>query len=287
MTMSQSLDNTSLPVPGAKRLPDINLLYWLLIISANTIGETAGDLISMTFNVGYAWSTVILFGLFFAAVGVAVWTKIQHQSIYWIVIILSSTAGTTLSDLVSRNLLGTPENPAYGTGVMAILFTLVLMFVAWHFIAPKHGIDKPLSRISELFYWLAIATSSTLGTAFGDYLTHMTLPGMSHEVGFGPATMILFSALVAITLLALLTNISRDFLYWAAIVATHPLGATAGDYMTKDKEDGGMELGTVLATAILVAIFLAIVAIAVAIHRRKTKEKEKDSDFPIATAASA
>jgi uncharacterized membrane-anchored protein len=244
-----------------------------LIISANTIGETAGDLISMTFNVGYAWSTVILLMMFAVAVGVAVWTKIQHQSIYWIVIILSSTAGTTLSDLVSRNLLGTPENPAYGASVLAILFTLALLFIAWHFIAPKHGIDKPLSRPSELFYWLLIATSSTLGTAFGDYLTHMTLPGMSHEVGFGPATTILAVALVAVTLLAVLTKIDRDFLYWCAIVVTHPLGATAGDLLTKDREEGGFELGTIVSTIILVAIFVLISIVAVMIYRRKPQEQ--------------
>jgi len=286
MAVTLSLEYETDPDRPRKRLPDINLMYWLLIISANTIGETAGDLISMTFHVGYAWSTVILMLMFAVAVAVAVWTKIQHQSIYWIVIILSSTAGTTLSDLVSRNLLGTPENPSYGASVLAILFTLALLFIAWHFIAPKHGIDKPLTRPSELFYWLLIATSSTLGTAFGDYLTHMTLPGMSHEVGFGPATTILLGALVLVTVLSLSTKIERDFLYWVAIVVTHPLGATAGDFLTKDREEGGLELGTVLATAILVAIFLALVCVAVVIHYRKHQEEAR-AGFPVVASTSS
>jgi len=264
---------------GGKKLPPIDVLYWIMIISANTIGETAGDLISMTFNVGYGASTIILMALFFGFVGLAVWTKIQHASIYWIVIILSSTAGTTLSDLVARNWLGTEEHGAYGAGVLAILFTMVFIFTAWHFIAPRHGIDKPLSRMSELFYWLAIVTSSTLGTAFGDYLTHSTPPGFANEIGFEHATEILAGALVVVTLLTLLTKIPRDFCYWTAIVLTHPLGATAGDYMTKDKEDGGLELGTIKSTIILVAIFLLIVGVKVILNWKK-----KSSDASPATA---
>ncbi len=254
-----------------KRLLPIDLMYWLLIISANTIGETLGDLISMTFNVGYAWTTVILMAMFAIAVVAAVWTKVQHAWLYWIVIILSSTAGTTLSDLVNRNILGTPENPAYGGGVLGIALTLLLLFVAWKIIAPKRGIHAPLSRSSELLYWLCIATSSTLGTAFGDYLTHLTLPGQSHEVGFGPATAILFGGFVIVALLSLKHWVPRSLLYWAAIVVTHPLGATAGDFLTKDKEEGGVELGTVWATVILVVVFLIISAIAWVMHLRKSK----------------
>ncbi len=259
------------PDRQAKRLPPINIMYWLLIISANTIGETLGDLISMTFKVGYAWSTVILMGLFAVAVIAAVWTKVQHAWLYWIVIILSSTAGTTLSDLVNRNIIGTPENPAYGGGVLGIALTLLLLFVAWKVIAPKRGIHAPLSRSSELLYWLCIATSSTLGTAFGDYLTHVTLPGQNHEVGFGPATAILFGGFVVVAVLSRVSMVPRALLYWSAIVVTHPLGATAGDFLTKDKEEGGVELGTIWATIILVVIFLIISAIAWMIHLSKNK----------------
>ena len=263
-----------------KRLPPLHLMYWLLIISANTIGETLGDLISMTLNVGYAWSTIILMAMFVIAVIAAVWTKVQHQWLYWTVIILSSTAGTTLSDLVNRNILGTPENPAYGGGVLGIAFSLVLLFVAWKVIAPKRGIHAPLSRTSELLYWLCIATSSTLGTAFGDYLTHVTLPGQTHEVGFGPATAILFAAFVAVALLSRTARVSRAFLYWSAIVVTHPLGATAGDFLTKDKEEGGVELGTVWATIILVAIFLLLSAIAYFVQRYKSRTESPAFESP-------
>ena len=86
-----------------KKLPTIDPLYWVMIVSANTIGESGGDLISVSIKLGYAASTAILVALFALAVIVALWTKSQHASIYWITIILSSTAGTTMSDLITRS----------------------------------------------------------------------------------------------------------------------------------------------------------------------------------------
>ena len=160
-----------------KKLPSIDPLYWLMIISANTIGESGGDLISMSMNLGYAASTAILVGLFALAVGVALWTKAQHPSVYWITIVLSSTAGTTMSDLITRQF-----GFGYGGGTLAILAVMTVIFLAWHFISPRHSIDDPLSRTTEFLYWSAILTSSTLGTAFGDFISNGT------ELGFAGGT---------------------------------------------------------------------------------------------------
>jgi uncharacterized membrane-anchored protein len=228
-----------------KKLPTIDPLYWIMIISANTIGESGGDLISMSMNLGYAASTIVLVALFALAVIVALWTKSQHPSIYWITIILSSTAGTTMSDFVTRSL-----GFGYGYGTLAILITMAAIFLVWRFVSPKHSINDPLSRTTEFLYWAAILTSSTLGTAFGDFISNGT------PLGFAGGTLILAAVLAIIAALALFTKISRDLCYWVGIIVAHPLGATMGDYFTKDE---GFGLGNFLATVILGAIFLAIV----------------------------
>jgi uncharacterized membrane-anchored protein len=229
-----------------KKLPQIDALYWAMIISANTIGESGGDLISQTFNLGYLASTILLVGLFAFAVAVAVSTKAQHASIYWITIILSSTAGTTMSDWVTRTLgLG------YGGGTLAILIVMAIVFAAWHLIAPRHSVTGALTRVTEFLYWSAILCSSTLGTAFGDYISNGT------SLGFGGGTMLLIAVLAAIAVLALTTKISRELCYWLAIIVAHPLGATMGDYATKEE---GLNLGNAMATVILAGVFVAIVA---------------------------
>jgi uncharacterized membrane-anchored protein len=230
-----------------KKLPTIDPLYWVMIISANTIGESGGDLISQTLDLGYLASTIVLVSLFALAVFVAVSTKSQHPSVYWITIILSSTAGTTMSDWVTRTLrLG------YGGGTLAILIVMAAVFGVWHIVSPKHSVSDPLTRIAELLYWSAILCSSTLGTAFGDYISNGT------PLGFGGGTLVLVAVLAIIAALALFTNVPREMCYWLAIIVAHPLGATMGDYATKDE---GLNLGNALATVILVVVFLSIVAI--------------------------
>ena len=170
-----------------KKLPTIDALYWLMIISANTIGESGGDLISQSLGLGYGAGTVALVGLYGLAVLVAVWTKVQHPSIYWIAIILSSTAGTTMSDWITRTMgLG------YGGGTLAILAVMTVIFVAWRLISPRHSIDGPLTRTTEFLYWSAILCSSTLGTAFGDFISNGT------PLGFAGGTVVLVAVLSTI-----------------------------------------------------------------------------------------
>ena len=269
---------------GTKFLPRINWMYWLLIISATTIGETGGDLLAHEMGLGYLWSSVLLVGLFVIALLISLSFRIQHVAIYWVVIILTSTAGTNMADLVTRRLMGTwgertpttiaaehtaatqsaeaakeeaeePEPQAsYGKGSALIVAVLVAIFIAWKISASTVAIDQPLSKTTEFLYWCAILASSTLGTALGDFLSDES--GL--DMGFAKSTGTLLVLLAIMAVIALATKFSRSVLYWAAIVLTHPLGATAGDLMTKDREKGGLELGTVKATILLTVIFLAI-----------------------------
>lgn len=231
-----------------KRLPKVDAIYWLMIVSANTIGESGGDLVSQSLNVGYGMGSAVLIGMFALAAGAEVWTRTQHRALYWTVIILSSTAGTTMSDFVTRSMgLG------YGWGSALIVAALATVFAIWRWLTPKQtSIDAPMDRRAEFLYWMAILISSTLGTAFGDYVAD----GLS--LGFGGGTLLLVGVLATVAALAMFTRISRVTCYWLAIVVTHPLGATMGDYMTKDE---GFDLGNVKATLILASIFGVIVAV--------------------------
>ena len=245
-----------LNAPHFKKLPNIDPLYWVMILSANTIGEAGGDLISDSFN-SYWVSTSVLVSLFALSMLIALLTKVQHPSIYWITIILSSTAGTTMSDLITRQ-IGTHQvngvvklGLGYGIGALTILVVMAVVFIAWRFASSKHSIEDPLTAYTEFLYWCAILCSSTLGTAFGDYISNGT------ALGFAGGSLVLLAVLSIIGAFALLTKVSRDVLYWLGIIVAHPLGATMGDYATKEE---GLNLGNLKATIILAAIFLAIVA---------------------------
>ena len=238
-----------------KHLPNINLFYWALIISANTMGETAGDLISQTFNLGYGGGTVALMALFFIALGISIYSKNQKPLLYWTVITLASTAGTTLSDFVSRSFfhlqLGFTENQGYTFGTILLIIVLIITFSIWKYHSHANTIENGLNKRTEFLYWIAILTSSTLGTAFGDLLAHNT------PLGFDGGTLLLLALLVVVVALYFITKISRELLYWLAIILTHPIGATMGDYLTKPE---GMNLGNINASLVLVVVFIIVIA---------------------------
>jgi uncharacterized membrane-anchored protein len=237
-----------------KHLPKIDLFYWALIISANTLGETAGDLISQTFNLGYGGGTIVLLVLFLIASLISIYSKSQKALLYWTVITLASTLGTTISDFISRSFfhlqLGFTENQGYAFGTIILIVALILTFSIWKYFSKTNPIENGLNKQTEFLYWIAILTSSTLGTAFGDLLAHNT------PLGFDGGTFLLLGLLAGVVGLYYLTKIPREFLYWCAIILTHPIGATMGDYLTKPE---GFNLGNVKASLVLVFIFIVVI----------------------------
>lgn len=237
-----------------KHIPKINLFYWALIVSANTMGETAGDLISQTFHLGYAGGTVALLILFLIALVISIYSKSQKPLVYWTVITLASTLGTTISDFLSRtfsvNYLGVTQETGYIYATIFLVFTLALTFGIWKWHSKTDTIESELSKRTEFLYWFAILTSSTLGTAFGDFLAHDT------PLGFDGGTLLLLGLLAIVVLLVFFTKISRELLYWLAIILTHPIGATMGDYLTKPE---GMKLGNIKASLVLVVVFIIVI----------------------------
>jgi len=225
------------------KLPPVNKLFWIMKISATTLGETAGDLLSMTLAVGYAASSAIFFGLLAIALAFQISAKSYRPLLYWTVILLTSTAGTTLSDFMDRTLqLG------YAKGSAILLSLLLAIFLYWRTSDHSMSVEQIKTRKVEVLYWTAIVFSNTLGTALGDFLAD------SSGLGFGGGALLIAGLLGVITLATYSTRISSTLLFWVAFVLTRPFGATLGDLLTKQKDQGGLALGTAHASLVLASI---------------------------------
>ncbi len=232
------------------KIAPLTLMFWITKICATTLGETAGDLLSMTLNVGYAVSTLILLGFFATTLVLQLRADRFRPLVYWSVILSTSTAGTTMSDFMDRTLgLG------YAWGSVILISGLVVTLFAWRSVDGSISVSRIDSRRSEGFYWTAILLSNTLGTAFGDFLAD------DSGLGFVGGAALVGSAIAVVALLYKTTNASRVLLFWIAFVLTRPFGATFGDLLTKGGEIGGLGFGTVVSSAVLGVILIATVAL--------------------------
>jgi uncharacterized membrane-anchored protein len=240
------------------KIPQITLAFWIMKICATTLGETAGDLLSMTLHIGYAASSLILISFFVATLASQLAVKTYHPLVYWMVILSTSTAGTTMSDYMDRTL-----GFGYATGSLILLGALLSILVLWRVFAGSLAVHKIRTRKAECFYWAAILVSNTLGTALGDYLAD------SSGLGFAGGAFLIGGVLAVLVALVYFTDISRTLLFWAAFILTRPFGATMGDLLTKTHEKGGFDLGTVGSSAVLGAILLALIGWSVWDERKK------------------
>lgn len=231
-------------------------------ICATTLGETAGDLLSMTMNVGYAISSTILLSFFFVILLVQLFTKKFHPVIFWAVILATSTAGTTMSDYMDRTLgLG------YATGSMILVSLLITTLIVWKTTEKSLSVTNIKSFRGEVFYWVAILFSNTLGTALGDFLAD------NSGLGFSGGAILIGSLLALIVLIYFFTKVSHVILFWLAFVLTRPFGATFGDLLTKTNEKGGLNFGTIGSSMILFGILAVMIIISMV--KLKTTEKIK------------
>ncbi len=231
---------------STSKVPSVTLGFWIIKIAATTLGETGGDAVTMTLNLGYLVGTLIFAGLLVIALGAQISAKRFHPLAYWAAIIATTTVGTTLADFVDRSL-----GVGYWGGA-SILFALVLVSLfAWHLACGSISADRIDSRRVELFYWLTILCSQTLGTALGDWLADDT--GLGYEGG----ALVFGAGLVLVVVLSYLTKLSRTLLFWTAFILTRPLGATVGDFLDKPRAHGGLEFGRFTASAVLLG-FIAL-----------------------------
>lgn len=242
-----------------KKIPELTALFWIMKICATTLGETAGDLLSMTMNVGYALSTIILMSVFIITLGLQLFSKKYIPPIYWLVILSTSTAGTTMSDFMDRTL-----GFGYAKGSLILVVLLSFILLVWQFSEKSLSVTNITTRKGELFYWTAILISNTLGTALGDYLAD------NSGLGFAGGAIVIGSILILIILAHYYSKISSVVLFWFAFVLTRPFGATFGDLLTKNIEKGGLGFGTIGSSSLLFSILMLLI-IYVTINLNKVK----------------
>jgi uncharacterized membrane-anchored protein len=233
---------------AANKVAQVNLAFWVMKICATTLGETAGDLLSMTLNVGYAISSIILLGLFLISLVTQLMSRSYHPALYWTVILTTSTAGTTMSDFMDRTLgLG------YATGSLILVTCLVVVLAVWRATQKSLSVSRIDTPRAELFYWIAILVSNTLGTALGDYLAD------DSGLGFLGGAALIAGLIAAVVVLTYTTRLDRVMLFWIAFVLTRPFGATFGDLLTKPVEKGGLDFGTIGSSLVLVSILVVLI----------------------------
>lgn len=225
------------------KVPELTLGFWLIKIAATTLGETGGDAVSMSMDLGYLLSTGIFAVIFLVAVFVQVKAKNFHPWIYWLTIIATTTVGTTLADFADRSL-----GIGYTGGSALLLVLLLATLGLWHRVMGSVSIETVNNSKTEAFYWGTIMFSQTLGTALGDWTAD------SMEMGYSGAAVLFGSLLLVIVGLFYWTKISRVFLFWAAFILTRPLGAVVGDFLDKPVDHGGLALSRYSASLVLLAI---------------------------------
>jgi uncharacterized membrane-anchored protein len=231
------------------KVPQVALGFWIIKIGATTLGETGGDALSMSLNLGYAVSTGIFFALFAVAVAAQIRAKRFHRFLYWSVIVATTLAGTTMADFCDRSL-----GIGYAGG-SSILFVLVLATLGlWRFTQGSVSVNNIVSPKVEAFYWATILFSNTLGTALGDWVADS---GPGYEGGA-----LIFAGMIAVVAaLYFFTRISRTFLFWAAFILTRPLGATLGDTLTKPVADHGLNLSRFTSSAVIAAFMILCIVL--------------------------
>ncbi|WP_221765178.1 COG4705 family protein [Methyloradius palustris] len=240
------------------KVPEVTLIFWIVKILATTLGETGGDAVSMSMDLGYLVSTGIFAVIFAIAVTAQVSAKKFHVFLYWLTIIATTTVGTTLADCATRSL-----GIGYAGGT-AILFTLLIAsLLIWYRTLGTIAVSSISSRQSEIFYWVTIMFSQTLGTALGDWTADTA------GLGYVGGAMVFSAMLVAIAAAYYWTTISRTALFWAAFILTRPLGAVVGDFLDKPLSKGGLELSRYSAS---IALLVVIVACILLIPQKAAKQ---------------
>ncbi len=242
------------------KVPAVTLGFWLIKILATTLGETGGDTLSMSLQLGYLASTAIFAALLFVLIAVQIKAKRFHPFLYWATIIASTTAGTTLADYCTRSL---------GIGYIggsAILLALVLASLGiWYAIERSIDVDTVATPRIELFYWVTITFSQTLGTALGDWMAaNASDPAATTgalALGYVGGALVFSAALALIAALYFWTRISRVALFWIAFILTRPLGATIGDFLDKPLDHGGLALSRPIASIVLAAGMLLLILV--------------------------
>lgn len=233
---------------AASKVPEVTLLFWIIKIAATTLGETAGDAVSMSMNLGYLMGTGIFAAIFVVAVVAQIQANAFHPLLYWTTIVASTTVGTTLADYADRSL-----GIGYAGGSLLLCALLALSLATWYRSLGTLSVATVTTPKAEMFYWITIMFSQTLGTALGDWTAD------SAGLGYVGGALIFSGLLAAVALAYFWSSVSRTALFWTAFILTRPLGAVVGDFLDKPRNHGGLELSRYTASAVLGAFILGCV----------------------------
>jgi uncharacterized membrane-anchored protein len=234
----------------ATKVPAVTVGFWIIKIAATTLGETAGDAVTMTLDWGYLAGSALFLSLLAALVVLQVAARKFHPFLYWATIVASTTAGTTMADFADRSL-----GIGYVGGSLLLLACLMAVLGLWYRSLGSISVDTVTTPKVEAFYWAAITFAQTLGTALGDWMAD------SMGAGYEGGAIIFAGGLAVLAYLYYRTGVSRVLLFWAAFILTRPLGATVGDLLDKPVADGGLALSRPLASAVIAALIVACVLI--------------------------
>lgn len=227
------------------KVPEVTLTFWFMKVVATTLGETAGDAVSMSLNLGYLISTALFSVAFLAAVFAQIKAKQFHPALYWITIIATTTVGTTLADFADRSI-----GIGYLGGSTLLLSLLAMSLLVWRSSMGTVSVSSITTGRAEMFYWVTILFSQTLGTALGDWTAD------SAGLGYTGAALVYGGLLALIALAHFKTAMSKTVLFWAAFILTRPLGAVVGDFLDKPLSAGGLDLSRFAASAVLIGFML-------------------------------
>ena len=242
------------------KVASITLFFWIMKVLATTLGEISGDFLSMTLDIGYLISLAITVVFLLVVLIIQLKASKFYAPLYWLVIVGTTTVGTEISDLMDRTLgLG------YPLGSLVLFSCLLFVLFLWHKTEKKITVYPITETRIEIFYWVAILFSNSLGTAFGDFLTDNI--GLSYLMG----AVITAGIIVVVLLLHYFTKINQMLLFWIAFIFTRPFGATFGDLMTKPLAKGGLNFGRGIAALIAAGLLTLII-----IYSGKQQQNDKE-----------
>ena len=232
------------------KVPEVTLGFWIIKIAATTLGETGGDTVTMTMDLGYLTGTAIFLALLVVLVGLQIAAKKFYPFLYWATIVASTTFGTTMADFADRSL-----GIGYTGASLLLFFCLMAVLGLWYWSMGSISVETVNSPKAEAFYWAAITFSQTLGTALGDWIADDT--GLGYEGG----ALVFGAGLAGLAAAYYWANLSRVLLFWAAFILTRPLGATVGDLLDKPLDHGGLALSRPIASAVLAIFIIACILV--------------------------
>jgi len=239
----------------AGKVAAVTIGFWIIKIIATTLGETGGDALSMPpIELGYQVATFIFLAFFAVTVSAQVFAKRYHPALYWAVIVATTTLGTTTADWLTLDVHAFGAvGLGYGRTSLALFIGLLIVLAIWRVATGSIAVSRITTKKAEVFYWVAILVSNTLGTALGDWLAD------TNDVGFEKGALVFATAIAIVGALYLFTKISRPILFWSAFILTRPLGATVGDIITKPYAKGGFNLSRPVSSIVILVAMIPLI----------------------------